>query len=298
MGNLCSGDVGLRAPFQGASEHANAPAVPAGWKPDWPTAFDNGTQACLRVPDDQPTVACAIKAAKAGSRVLISAGIYSETLLVDKNLEFVGSGDVCLRAIDATALSVSNGAACRLENMTIEVRGTHTKAQKNRLEEHSCVEVERGSALKLERCLLHGGHAGVRNGGLAIIMDSEIASSVGKGVVSDEQSKLWMLRCRVHSHALSGVQVAGKDATAFVANTSISLCHSNGFSASLGASSTLEGDTIQDNTDAGVAIADADTRGLIRSNRVCRNGLAGVFIFDGAGAHIRSLARGRTRTHT
>ena len=194
MGNLCGFEQ--RGPFD-RSSHAPLP-VPTEWKPNFPDPFGRGN--IVRVPEDQPTLACAIKAAQEGDRVLVAAGLYCETLLVDKALEIVGLGtrpaDVCMKAIGATALTVCSRATCRLENIKLVVCNSYS----DRSNQNHCVENSKGCSLQIERCVLEGGHSGIVNRGLAVLVQSEVRGCEGAGVQSVERSQLWMLQCNLHSH--------------------------------------------------------------------------------------------------
>ena len=203
MGNLCGTAAAFAAQGGGGASGAEAP--PAAWQPP-PVPAAGARRSTLRVPEDCPSLAAAVKAAAAGDRIAVAEGVYSETVFVDKALEIVGRGSparVCLQAINASALTLAR-APCRLENLTIRVRDVAGAAGGRGC---ACVDAGAGSRLLLEHCVLEGGRCGLQTSGTAVLVASEVRGSAETGVLGLAGSQVWMLRCSVHSHALSGIHL-------------------------------------------------------------------------------------------
>mmetsp|Transcript_12175 Transcript_12175/g.19099 ORF Transcript_12175/g.19099 Transcript_12175/m.19099 type:complete len:133 (+) Transcript_12175:496-894(+) len=66
----------------------------------------------FNVPEEFPTICAAISAANWGDRILVSPGVYSETLAIFKALEIVGTGDdrqqTVIRSTGKTAVTVES----------------------------------------------------------------------------------------------------------------------------------------------------------------------------------------------
>ena len=282
MGNACGTD-GVLAGNLGGREPGVAPC-PAAWQPPpvhlWQ---EDAARRTLRVPEDYPSLAAAIKAAAKGDRIEVAEGVYSETLLVDKALEIVGRGAparVCLLAINASVLTVAR-SPCRLANLTLRVSAVGDRAC-------ACVDAGAGSRVQLEKCVLEGGRCGFQTSGMAVLVATEVRNSAGTGVLCLAGSRLWMLRCSVHSHALSGLHLQGEGVVGYLGQSHIADCKANALTISAGAQGTVEDNVIAANADAGISISDKGSGGDIRDNNISGNGLVGVYIFDAAAATIQN----------
>ena len=174
MGNLCGTAAAFAAQGGGGASGAEAP--PAAWQPP-PVPAAGARRSTLRVPEDCPSLAAAVKAAAAGDRIAV--------------------------AINASALTLAR-APCRLENLTIRVRDVAGAAGGRGC---ACVDAGAGSRLLLEHCVLEGGRCGLQTSGTAVLVASEVCGSAETGVLGLAGSQVWMLRCSVHSHALSGIHL-------------------------------------------------------------------------------------------
>jgi hypothetical protein len=185
-------------------------SVPPWWRPPFARFAGAGAGRELAVPEEHATLAAAIKAASPGDRIVVDAGVYTETLFIDKPLEIVGRGrpsDVCVRAIDACALTVAGCAICRLENICLQVCGKRHKGLGS-AGECSVGETLDEASLQLERCVIEGGSCGLRVGGSCAVLVDCVVRGAQTGLMSRDGSELWILRSSVHLNEASGIVLA------------------------------------------------------------------------------------------
>ena len=150
---------------------------------------------------DFATVRAAIKAAKAGDRILVRPGLYEEALVVDKPLEILGDGpvsDIEIRARDAHAL-VFKASIGRVANLTLRQAGGKENwygvdITQGRLDLEgcdissqgiSCVAIRTGADPRLRRNKIHDGKTNgviVYDSGLGTLEDNDITGNVYSGV--------------------------------------------------------------------------------------------------------------------
>jgi len=90
------------------------------------TTFEEFESAMLLVPKEYSTIQEAIDAAKAGDKVCVASGTYSEQIRVDKRLEISGMGpksSIIVRHDGSGAAICLEHQGCRLANMTIRQEG-------------------------------------------------------------------------------------------------------------------------------------------------------------------------------
>src|SRR5262249_22625736 len=150
---------------------------------------------------DFATLGAAIKAARAGDRILVRPGMYGEGLVVDKPLEILGDGpvsDIEIRARDTSAL-VFRASIGRVANLTLRQVGGEghwygVDITKGRLDLEgcdissqslSCVAIRDGADPRLRRNKIHDGQQNgvyVHNSGRGTLEDNDITSNGLSGV--------------------------------------------------------------------------------------------------------------------
>mmetsp|Transcript_12174 Transcript_12174/g.19096 ORF Transcript_12174/g.19096 Transcript_12174/m.19096 type:complete len:330 (+) Transcript_12174:496-1485(+) len=245
----------------------------------------------FNVPEEFPTICAAISAANWGDRILVSPGVYSETLAIFKALEIVGTGDdrqqTVIRSTGKTAVTVEstttqNPVTLKLKNLSIRVqlaRGKFDHAIDNE-----------GGVVEMEGCILEGGYWGLLNtaAGLSVLLDCDIRRCSGYGIFNADQSSLWMFRNRVYGHELSGINIQSKGSTAKLIENEVTSCKANGVMACAGAEILLLQNKITGNGDAGISLCDPGTMGVVRKNVVSGCGLVGIYIFDSASGVVEA----------
>jgi F-box protein 11 len=224
---------------------------------------------------DFTTVSAAIKAAKAGDRIVVRPGLYEESLVVDKPLEVLGDGpvnDIEIRARGANAL-LFRASIGRVANLTLRQAGGEgswfgVDITQGRLDLEgcdissqslSCVAIRNGADPRLRRNQIHDGkQAGVYvcDNGLGTLEDNDITANTLYGVAIRTGGNPTLRRNQIHDNKQAGVHV-----------------YDNGLG-------TLEDNDITANTVTGVAIRTGGNPTL-RRNRVNRNGYRGAWIYRG-----------------
>lgn len=222
------------------------------------------------------TITDALKAVKAGARILVRPGVYKEGIVLDKPVEIIGDGnrdEIVIKAHDTHAVLFQADSG-RIANLTLRQSGGidwyGVDIAKGRLEledcdisskSFACVAIHGGANLTLSRCRIHDGKAGgvfVYEKGQGTLEDSEICANAKAGVEISDGGSLTLRRCRIHDGKATGVVVWG---------------NSQG---------TLEDNEIVANAYAGVSISEG-VNAALRRNTISRNGWEGVWIHDKGG---------------
>ncbi|HUA27416.1 MAG TPA: right-handed parallel beta-helix repeat-containing protein [Streptosporangiaceae bacterium] len=224
---------------------------------------------------DFATVSAAIRAARAGDRILVRPGLYEEGLIVTKPLEILGDGPVSeieIRARVADVL-VFRASIGRVANLTLRQAGTDPRwfgvnIVQGRLDldgcdvssqSLACVAIRDGADPRLRRNKIHGGASGgvfVLDGGLGTLEDNDIAGNVLAGVEIKTGGNPTLRRNQIRDGRSSGVFVQQ------------------------GGLGTLEDNDITGNAYAGVLI-ESNGNPTVRGNRINRNGYEAVWIHSG-----------------
>lgn len=102
--------------------------------------------------------------------MLVQAGQYAESLVIDKAIELVGDagdGGVVVKADGSTALTVENSAGGAEGDLTVRVMNITLQVEGGRGNFDHVVDNEGGS-LHIEGCTLVGGYWGVLNSNSAV----------------------------------------------------------------------------------------------------------------------------------
>ena len=194
------------------------------------------------------TVSDALKAAKAGDRLLVRPGFYSEGIVIDKPVDIIGDGEpgeVILEAIgEDTVLFQANRG--RIANLTLRQMGGG---------KWHCVDIAQGR-LEVEGCDIFG-------------------CSLACVAVHDGADPR-IRRNRIHHGARSGVYVYGKGRGIFEDND-ISCNTYSGVLIKTGGNPVFRRNRIHDNRQGGVLVTDK-AMGLFEENDIYTNPYGGVQI--------------------
>jgi serine/threonine protein kinase len=197
----------------------------------------SATQATLVVAPtggDYATIAEAVAKAPAGARILVRPGVYTESLIVDKNVEIVGEGArdaIVIEARRGPCLTHRSGTAS-LIGLTLHGRGARSReeffavsAVGGDLILEDCVitsdtlacVVASGAETKVvaRRCVIRDGGAsgvGAWSGARVEAEACDISGHAMAGVVVSKGASVTLRRCEVKDNALFGVKSYEKGA--------------------------------------------------------------------------------------
>jgi nitrous oxidase accessory protein NosD len=155
------------------------------------------------------TIGAGLRAADGGV-VTISPGVYSESLVVDRDVTIVADtegGAVELVCLDGPALLVRSGTATV---QGLAIRGAQP---------HAAVMISGGS-LALRDCDVSGGRLAVAGWAAAEIADCHIHSGTGTAVEASGDSRIHLANCHIEDIEGSGVAL-GQSATATITGGAI-----------------------------------------------------------------------------
>ncbi|HEY5891736.1 MAG TPA: right-handed parallel beta-helix repeat-containing protein [Chthoniobacterales bacterium] len=223
---------------------------------------------------DHTTLTEAIKAAKAGDRILIRPGLYKEGVVIDKPVEIVGDGEPGEVVIEASGNDVVLFQATmgRITNLTLRQAGegdwSCVDIAQGRLDLEecditsqslSCVAIQGGADPRLRRNRIHDGKGVgvfVYENGQGTLEDNDIFANALMGVGIATGGNPTLRRNRIHD---------GKDVGVLV--------YENG-------QGTLEDNDIFANANSGVQIKTGGNPTL-RRNRISKNGYKAVLVYEG-----------------
>ncbi len=222
------------------------------------------------------SIMAAVHAARPGERIIVHAGTYHETVILDHTVSLV--------ADDSTAQVIINttDAPCIvMQTERAEVRGFVLQTMSSVLANAApAVEITMGELL-LEQCRITSyGLAGVAIYGAGVaptLRNCEIIGGAQAGIDIYEQASPIIERCEVRETARAGIEVSA-GATPLIRNCTVHHGESSGIYVFDGAHGTIENCTITDNRRSGVSIAQEATP-LIRGCTIRGNGGAGIFAY-------------------
>jgi hypothetical protein len=173
----------------------------------------------------------AIGSAAPGSRIRVVAGVYEETLTLDKNVDIVGEGKLEQVVIEAAGgpCIVMRAQAAMVRNLTMRSRAGHSPAEKGPAVElqsgrltvdgcdltsatQACLSVHGAkSNAVVTRCKIHdGADAGIAfmDKSTGSVDDCEIFGNSAAGVSILEDSRPTIRNCQIHHGKQSGILVA------------------------------------------------------------------------------------------
>jgi hypothetical protein len=224
------------------------------------------------------TINAGIKAAidAASPAVLVSPGTYSETILIETNLEISREGDDEVIVIGSGCHTVSVMAGTvKLKGLTLRSTGTGP---------WSAVFAGGSAALTLEACSLqaHKGPAFVSSSSspCSAVSKTSFSSNLSSGAVIVSKASFTANGCTFSGCALSGLEVRSM-ASATATACEMSNCRQSGvLSCDEGSSVTCSSCTMTNCLVSGVRAEDRGTVTLDKCN-VVRNQGSGCFSLDG-----------------
>jgi parallel beta-helix repeat protein len=269
---------------------------------------------------DFTTVGSAVKAAKAGDRILVRPGLYEESVVVNKPLEILGDGpveEIEIRARGAHAL-LFRASIGRVANLTLrqaDGKGTWygVDITQGRLDLEgcdissqagACVAIHNGADPRLRRNQIHDGKSSgvyVYDNGLGTLEDNDITANTLAGVSIKTGGNPALRRNQIHDGRSGGVFVYD-NGLGTLEDNDITANALAGVEIKTGGNPTLRRNQIHDGKQSGVYVQDnglgtlednditANTPGVaiktggspnLRHNRVNRNGFAAVWIYEG-----------------
>lgn len=222
------------------------------------------------------TITDALKAVKAGSKILVRPGVYHEGIVIDKPVEIIGDGEQSKIVIEATGkpavlFKADNG---KVANLTLRQAGDSewyaVAISQGRLDLEdcdissqgwACVAIHDGADPRLRRNRIHDGKGHgvlVSKNGKGTLEDNEISANTWVGVMIREGGNPTLHRNRIHDGKSAGV-----------------LLSENG-------QGTLEGNEIFANTLSGVGITEGG-KPTLRGNHISNNSDVGIWVLSGGG---------------
>lgn len=253
----------------------------------------------------------ALRSAPPHVRIVVRPGVYHESLVLDRTREIIGEGppeEIRLRTTGMMrCIQVTDGM--------VTLRGLTITGPSGRATGESVVALVTGGRLVLEQCIIHGGDAatvlaacGPRAEG--IFRRCTIAESGGVGVRFADEATGMLDECRILTHPVAGIVVAGgATPTArqcIVRSSSIGVevrdgaggsfetCHimgsgQTGVSTRTGGNPTLRHCKIVDGEGAGIAATESG-KGIFEECDITGNGGVGVQIGDDANPTLKQCA--------
>lgn len=207
-----------------------------------------------------------IAGASAGSTIVVPAGEYQESILIDKEIALVAEDGVCLT-------SVSGKAAITLQANNCVVRGFRISS------DSSAVVFAGGNAL-VENCsisALGGSPALVVAGqGSVYLLQSSVSSQAGAGIYTRDSANVELNASQVVSQQSAGIAATGSGRVRLVAGASVSKCGDAGIVIMEQASLYLNQVTINENAGDGVELNTSSQNNEITASAITgsANGIA------------------------
>jgi len=252
---------------------------------------------------DYPTIAEAVGAAAPGDRILVRAGVYAESVVLDKPLELIGdgsSGDVVIESSGAPAVLFQADSG-RVANFALREVGDNSDIRTVRITQGRltlqdcdvtsrtgcCVAIEKAADPQLNRNRIHdGGQAGVYvfKNGLGTLEDNEIYNNAWTGVTVVGGNST-IRRNRIRDNEESGVFVLDH-ALGVVEDNDITGNAKAGVSIKTGGNPTVRGNRIRDNEQSGVYVYNEGV-GVVENNDITGNSYDGVAVTNGGNPTVR-----------
>ncbi|MBV9761524.1 MAG: right-handed parallel beta-helix repeat-containing protein [Acidobacteriaceae bacterium] len=221
---------------------------------------------------DHVSIAEAVKAANPGSRILIRAGLYRESIVIDRPLEIIGDGrpgDVKIVGSETHAITFKANIG-RISNLTI--------FQESK-DDYNAVYISQGR-LDLQECDISSKSLaciGIYGNADPRIRNNRIHSAAQGGVLICEQASGTLEDNEIYENALSGVEVRDSAGPTLRRNR----VHDNKQSGLLfagNAQGLLEDSDIYGNGYSGIQISGADP--VIRRNKIHDQVFSGISIYN------------------
>jgi parallel beta-helix repeat protein len=253
---------------------------------------------------DHMTISEAIAAARPGTRIVITPGLYEEALVLDKPLELLGQGpveEIIVRAREADAILFQANIG-RVSNLTLQHTGGGdfyaVDIAQGRLELEDChitcnglsvVGIHNGADPRVRRNRIHDGSSGgilVYDGGLGTFEDNDVAGNDSNGIEARSEASPTFRRNRIHDSSQAGIFVEG-GATGAYEDNDIFANRLAGVAVARGANPTVRRNRIHDGRGPGVFLYE-QALGTFEDNEITANATGGVLIATAADPTFRS----------
>jgi parallel beta-helix repeat protein len=250
------------------------------------------------------TISEAIKRVAPGTRILVRAGLYQESLVIDKPLEIVGdgeSGEIVIQAMSGYVIRFQTTMG-RIVNLTLRQIGGDqlycVKIEQGRLDLEdcditsgslACVGIHGSADPRLRRNRIHDSQSGsgvyVYENAQGTLEDNEIFSNRLSGVTIQNRGNPTLRRNRIRNNQENGALVEGGLGT-FEENDIFGNSFT-GVQIRASGNPTVRLNRIHDNKQSGVYIYN-DGLGIIEENYILDNGFHGVEIKKSGNPTVRN----------
>ncbi len=242
-----------------------------------PAVNDQAGKPVLRVDasggGDYRTITDAINAAADGTRIEIAPGTYTETLSVEKSLDFIGIGgrnQTIITTFDANVFTWF-AASGRIENLTLKQTGSS----------YSAITFESGAADVIGNDMTSAGSAvvTVRGGANPVVTGNDIHDGNESGLFITGEARGTYTQNTIYANRFSGIEV-NLGSAPDVRDNVIRNGQSTGIYIHDNATGTYSANLIESNGNAGFYVAtQADPD--VQNNIVRGNLAAGIVVVDG-----------------
>ncbi len=252
------------------------------WK--WNGLIENLTlliiQVTVRVPQDCSSISDGIDKVVDGGRVIVSPGIYRESIILSKRVEIVGNGPVqkiVVESREGPAVTVQTSEAC-LTNLTL-MCGRSMKV--------SPVVLNGCGSLNLDFCDIIGGDYCVQttNSSFTSIFFSDLHESRKECISVSGQARTIIERCRIHN-GLNGVVLQDVGSFCSIRQTAVYHCRQSGVCIMRGGRIVGEGSYFFSNGQLGVCVSGPGSNAVLTHNKFDKNNYIGLAVLDGASAVV------------
>ncbi len=202
----------------------------------------------------------ALRAAAAGTRIVVRPGVYRESVALDRDVEITGDGpvdEIVVESVEASCVRMATAQAT-IRNLTLRLTAEPAAAL-------PCVDVPRGR-LVLEGCVVTSGSlACVAAHGAeaeAVLRGCTIRDGAQSGLFVYERAKALVENCTIERNAYSGIDVG------------------------TGAEPVVRDTRILGNKQCGICVFDAG-RGVFTSCEITGNAISGVMVRQGGDPTVR-----------
>jgi parallel beta-helix repeat protein len=228
-----------------------------------------GCKKDINVPADFGTIQEAIRAVGSGQTIYLKAGVYTEALRIEKNVNIVGSDPNVViiqyaHQIDPV-ISVDNSRSFHIKG----VRITHVETAEPPQQYSVCYPLVRicNSTFDITECQFVGG----KSNGVAIE-----GSSDGK-----------IQKCLFSKNTGSGLFISDEKARVILENNQFSNNCINGIFVRKSSSITAQDNDCNNNTYNGISVMDSGSSAVLTSNKCHHNKGSGIYFGAGAAGQVQ-----------
>ena len=217
----------------------------------------------LRVPSEFKTLQEALAVAKAQDRIVIAAGRYETSVLIDAPISLESTGGEVILECDGQKGSV----------LSFGPRSSGSKI-------HGITVVHNSQSTESDRFSVI-----VINGAELAITECTVRNSVGHGVVAMGGAKLRVVDCRIIENALDGISAIDSGTQVTIENCLISGNVNQGINIWKGASGSIQNNRLNENVLNGILL-DTDQAVTIKNNRLNLNREYGLVVRSSGASEI------------